>query len=135
MIAPLVDIVFNLLIFFMLVTKYLSPSIAVALPQSGSGEMDESRARTVSIDRDGNTFIDNTPATLSEIARELEIARAAGEIDIVRLRADKDTRFQRIIDVLDVIRKSGIRDISVETEWISDEVASERSRAGEAQVP
>ncbi len=135
MIAPLVDIVFNLLIFFMLVTKYLSPTIAVALPQSGSGEIDESRARTVSIDRDGNTFIDNTPATLSEIARELESARAAGEIDIVRLRADKDTRFQRIIDVLDAIRKSGIRDISVETEWISDEVASERSRAGEVQAP
>ena len=115
MIAPLVDIVFLLLIFFMLVTRFLSPSIAVALPESDSGAIDESRCRTVSIDVDGLTYLDDVRLSLEEITETLAGDRAAGEFDIVRLRADRDTPFQMIIDAMDAIRRSGTTDIAIET--------------------
>jgi len=113
--APLIDIVLNLLLFFMLVTRFLSPSIAVALPSSESGAVDESRSRTITINSNGNTFLDDRRMTLDEISAALEIDREAGDIDIVRLRADKSTAFQLIIDAMDAIRRAGIAEIAVET--------------------
>jgi biopolymer transport protein ExbD len=115
LIAPLIDIVFLLLIFFMLVTRFLSPSIAVALPSSESGAVDESRSRTVTIDSNGDTFLDDRRMTLDEISGALAVDREAGGIDIVRLRADKSTAFQLIIDAMDAIRRAGIAEIAVET--------------------
>ncbi len=116
MIAPLIDIVFLLLIFFMLITRFLSPTIAVALPDSDSGVIDESRARTVTIDADGNAFLDDVSMTLQEITRELANSRLSGELDLVRLRADRDTGFQSVIDALDAIRDAEIFDVAFETD-------------------
>ncbi len=115
LIAPLIDIVFLLLIFFMLVTRFLSPSIAVALPESETGAMDDSRSMTLVIDEQGRTFLGDASMSLDEITAALADARESGEIDVVRLRADKHTPFELIIDALDAIRKSGIEEIAVET--------------------
>ena len=125
LIAPLIDIVFLLLIFFMLVARFLSPSIAVALPESGSGAIEEAHARTVTIDRDGRTFLDDFPLTLDEISSALEEDRRSGELDLVRLRADRDTPFQKIVDALEAIRRAGIVDIAIETTTGAGDEATE----------
>lgn len=123
--APLIDCVFLLLIFFMLVTRFLSPSIAVALPESGRGAVEEAKARTVAIDRDGMIYLDDRPMSLSGVSAALAAAKEAGEIDLVRLRADRETAFQVIVDALEAIRAGGIVDIAIEvsgeTEAPSDE--------------
>jgi len=116
LIAPLIDIVFLLLIFFMLVTKFLSPSISVALPESDSGVIDDSPARTVSVDRDGNCWLDENPVTLEELTSELNELRRAGEIELVRLRLDADATSQMFVDTLDAITNAGISNVAIETE-------------------
>jgi len=121
MIAPLIDIVFLLLIFFMLVTRFLSPSIAIALPESESGELDESNAAFVSVNTSGNVYLDDNPVSLDDLTYLLNEQRQAGEIEIVRLRADKTTDWQIVIDILDAIRASGIIDIAIETERAGEE--------------
>lgn len=115
LLAPLIDIVFLILIFFMLVTRFLSPSIAVALPESGFGEVEEAVSRTVTIDREGQAFLDDVPMSLDELSGALDDARVAGELDLVRLRADRETPFQVIVDALEAIRRAGIVDIAIET--------------------
>jgi len=116
MIAPLIDIIFQLLIFFMLITRFLPPSVAIALPESGSGELDESPAAIVSIDQTGNVLLDDRIVTLDALTSILTGEKASGEIDIVRLRADKSTEWQLVVDVLNAIRASGIIGIAVEIE-------------------
>ena len=113
--APLIDIVFLLLIFFMLVTRFLSPSISVALPESGIGALDDSPARTVTIDKEGTTFLDDQPASLDEITASLARDRESGELKLVRLRADSETPFQKIVDAMEAIQSAGIVDIAIET--------------------
>ena len=115
MIAPLIDIVFLLLIFFMLVTKFISPSIAVALPESESGTADESHARTVTVDSDGKTYLDDVAMPLNEITIELAGNLEAGEIEVVRLRLDKEATAQHFLDAVDAIQNAGITNIAIET--------------------
>ncbi len=115
-ITPLIDIVFLLLIFFMLVTRFLSPSIAVALPESDSGEMDESRAITVSVDADGNYYLDDNLLGLDEITSLIAAGRNAGDFDVVRLHGDSNADWQLIINAFEAIRDAGVFDIAIVTE-------------------
>lgn len=115
MIAPLIDCVFLLLIFFMLVTKFLSPSISVGLPESNMGAIDDSESRTVTIDKEGNTYLDNRAVELDEMTSLLMQLRESGKISIIRLRADRDTPFQKIVDAMSAIQRAGITDIAIET--------------------
>lgn len=114
LVAPLIDIVFLLLIFFMLVTRFLSPSIAVALPESTAGTIDDANSRTVIVDREGVTYLDGNRMTLEEITSVLGRARESGELDVVRLQADRDTPFQHIVDALEAIRAARIVDVAIE---------------------
>lgn len=116
MIAPLIDIVFLLLIFFMLVTKFLSPSIAVTLPESNSSVMDDRYSITIYIDYKSDVYLENEWISLDEVTRELSFRRSDGPLDFVRLRADRSADFQSVIEVLDAIRNAGISDIAIETE-------------------
>jgi biopolymer transport protein ExbD len=115
LIAPLIDIVFLLLIFFILVARFIAPSIAIALPESGTDTLDESHYITVAIDGDGNIWLDERPMSLEEITVALEDAWRNGEFNIVRLRADRDTPLQTVVDALDAIRAAGISDVAIET--------------------
>ena len=61
-VVPLVDLTFNLLIIFMLVTPLLETSINLKLPQATSGEVvDSPRTRVVSVERNGRIFLDDVP--------------------------------------------------------------------------
>ncbi|HDS30501.1 MAG TPA: biopolymer transporter ExbD [Firmicutes bacterium] len=115
LIAPLIDIVFLLLIFFMLVTKFLSPAITVALPESGIGDTNDSLSRTITVDKNGNTYLDDRLLSLEEIILSLAESRESGEIRLVRIRADKQTPLQTIVDVMEAVRIAGIDDIAIET--------------------
>ncbi len=100
----------------MLITRFLSPSIAVGLPESGIGAVDDAISRTVTVDREGRTFLDDYPATLGEITEALSAARESGELELVRLRADRETPFQAIVDVMEAIRKAGVTELAIETD-------------------
>lgn len=115
LIAPLIDIVFLLLIFFILVARFIAPSIAVALPESETDALDESRYITVAVDAEGNIFFDDIQMSLEEVTVALGEAVSADEFDIVRLRADRDTSLQVVVNVLDAIRDAGINDVAIET--------------------
>ena len=60
MMAPLLDAIFILLLFFMLVNRFLAPSINVDLPRSVSAEITEERSIQLSIARDENVYIGKT---------------------------------------------------------------------------
>lgn len=115
MIAPLVDVVFQLLIFFMLINRYVTPAIQVELPQSGASSLDTPKTRTITVTSDGSTYLDDKPAAIAEIREILLSEHAAGRTDSVHLRADRGTPFEIIVRVLDAVRYSGIADIAIDT--------------------
>ncbi len=115
MIAPLVDLVFTLLIFFMLITNYMNPAPAIGaeLPQSTSGAEGQKEVIAITITREGTLYFDNEMVSEEELKARLASADPA-QIRGVRLRADGLVHVQAVVRVLDLIRESPIRSVDLE---------------------
>ncbi len=85
-IVPMLDLVFNLLIIFMLTTPLLEQSIPINLPTAqNASPIKEHDLTTVNLDAAGGIFLDKKPATLAELesAAAATIATAARSLTIV----------------------------------------------------
>ncbi len=124
--TPLIDVVFILLIFFVVSTTFdRRGMIEVQLPQASEQEAAApSDALLVLIDRDGRYFVGNNevintlPATLREA-----IERSAGDdrSQQVTIRADANTPHQSVVTAMDVLGKLGFNNLSIATVQSADE--------------
>jgi biopolymer transport protein ExbD len=115
-VIPLVDLTFNLLIIFMLVTPLLETSINLKLPQATSGEMVESRiTRVVSVERNGRIFLDDVPMRMDTLRAQLEkAARKDPEIPVL-VRADEQIPYKQFVKVVDVLKEAGVKKMGIVT--------------------
>ncbi|MEA3222692.1 MAG: biopolymer transporter ExbD [Thermodesulfobacteriota bacterium] len=111
-IAPLVDVVFLLLIFFML--SFGSPInlSSVDLPESKSGSELSKQALTVAIS-EKEILIDGKPSDKQGL---LSLPKGA---DII-VEAKRDIPYFKVIEVLDILRTSGHNKISLATKAVKD---------------
>jgi biopolymer transport protein ExbD len=113
-ITPLIDIVFLLLIFFMLITKFLNPTIDLSLPESTTAQVNDEKSAVVQIMSDGALALDGEDIAWDTLVDAL---RARGsEVEIVRVRADEDTRHREVIRAFDCIRAAGLTNIALEAQ-------------------
>lgn len=135
MMAPLIDVVFLLLIFFMLVTKFLAPSISVDLPKSVSADIREERAIHLGIDNELNLFIGEEKRDWASLVDSLIAAKDADNPQIVRIKADKSVPIEYVVRVIDAVREAGLKTVALEAETPnpSDFPASESSDKKDAR--
>lgn len=99
------DLVFLLLIFFMITSTLISPNaIPLLLPQSSS----ETRVKqdvTVYIDESLSYYIGTTPVATADLEQGLAEALAAGPDDAVVLRADKSVPVEHVVVLIDAVNK------------------------------
>lgn len=115
--APLIDVVFLLLIFFLLTAVFVKPSIPLDLPKSETAKVIDKPEVSVTIKKDGSIMLNDDDillpelyAVLSKIYRDLLRARD------ISLMADKEVPFGRVIEVMDIAKRAGVENISVLTE-------------------
>lgn len=116
-IAPLVDMVFLLLIFFLLTSSFiLNQGIKVNLPEAKSSQMQDRKEITVGITKDGKIFLDGEEISLEDLSRRLAgmIKKDPGKAVIIR--ADKEIILEKAIRVLDTVKLAGATNIVVATE-------------------
>lgn len=104
--ATMSDLVFLLLIFFMLTSTLISPNaIKVLLPKSTSGQTMAKQNVTVSIDTNYQFFVENQPTPEAELAAA--IANYLGGINdgTIKLHADKTVPVQYVVAVIDAVNK------------------------------
>ena len=124
--TPLIDVVFLLLIFFMVSTTFEHESeINITLPEA-SEEYTEARpeAVTVAIDAQGRVFINNTSllnTKLSTIREALRDAVYDLEAPPVIISADAEARHQLVIRTMDAARQLGLVKITFATRKIEEE--------------
>ena len=106
------DLVFLLLIFFMLTSTLVSPSaIKLLLPQSNGKTLAKPAKVTVSIDGDFQYFIDDVPILITDIYPILN-QKLAGETEAsVFLEVNFDVPIQYIVDVIDAV--NNINDLDI----------------------
>jgi biopolymer transport protein ExbD len=117
-ITPLLDLAFVLLIIFVITTPLLEQSINLKLPRGGTTEkkLNKSDIRTVEISNTGLYVLDRQKLPLPQI-----IARLAHEFRgnpnlVVYIRADKDSRYDNVAQVIDGCQKYGITRYSLRTD-------------------
>lgn len=119
-ITPLVDVVFLLLIFFMLTSNYvLQAGIKVTLPSARDTFTLPPARVEVFITADDVIYMGPRRVTPDELLLLLEDARATR--DTVLIFADVDCRHGRVVEVEDVCRRAGFTDISVATRPVEPE--------------
>lgn len=117
-IAPLVDVVFLLLLFFLMTSRIVSePVIRVRLPESKTSEVEGRREIVISVTGDGFIYLDGTPMVIGDITAALRAKLAATGTDMpVRVRADRESTLGLIVQVIDEVKMSGAATFSIVTE-------------------
>lgn len=116
-IAPLVDVMFLLLLFFMLTSHFIQePAIKIKLPDSKTSEARDERVKTILIAKDGEIYFMDQRVSLKEIQAVIKTSLADSEKDLLRIKADRDANVGLLIHVIDEVRLSGIRNFSIVTE-------------------
>lgn len=117
--VPLIDVVFLLLVafIFMAMSMVVHRGIPVDLPQSSTSRVDKKDFISIGIRADGKIFLDKEEVTLSDLLSRLTSHHDKFPKMKVVIMGDKMASYERVISVMDVVRKSGIVNLSLETKW------------------
>ena len=109
--SALNDIMFFLMLFFLLASAVVNPKVVkLLLPRSESGQQSPSQKTvTISIDKNLNYFIDKKPTTIDDLKTNLEAYKAAAPDLSVILYADGEVSIQNTMVVYDVANKLGLK--------------------------
>jgi len=116
-IAPLVDVVFLLLLFFMLTSHLMQePAIKIKLPESKTAEAKDERVKTILITKDGEIYFMDKRVDLNKLQMAIKEGVKDIQIDFLRIKADRDADVGTLISVIDEVRLTGVRNYSIVTE-------------------
>jgi len=114
---PMIDIMFNLIIFFLVTTSFaaVERDIALRVPEVvDRGTLTAApRARVVNVYRDGSISLDDSQVKLDELARRLAEARSQYSGLKVLVRGDGKGPFQRVAEVLNACKQAGINELAI----------------------
>jgi len=113
-IAPLIDVVFLLLIFFMLTSSFIfQPGIKVNLPKAVTSEAIHEKSLVILITSSDLVFINKRAITTKELDSRLRIA--AKEKKPLLIKADRRATMGKIVEIWDMCRDTGISQINIAT--------------------
>lgn len=101
--TPLIDVVFMLLIFFIMTTTFSRPALDIVLPKSETAEQraDRNRALVISIKADGSLYHNDRSIGLSELAAILETESEA----LLDLHVDEKAPFEAFVKLVDIAKE------------------------------
>ncbi|HMB00998.1 MAG TPA: biopolymer transporter ExbD [Spirochaetota bacterium] len=116
--TPMIDVVFLLLIFFMVSSSLIkTKGMDVNVPSSRTADPEkDASVMVVTITRSGKYYVNNSrrPITLRGLENKIRQLRAAGYNKVV-IRSDAKVGLQQVVDVMDVSRMAKMKKISIAT--------------------
>jgi len=115
-VSPLIDMVFILLIFFMVTTTFVKDmKLDLNRPSAASASKASSKVVRVYIDKNNEIYIDNQPVKLWAVQSKLrDLLRGNNEKSVLVI-SDTTIPVESLIDVVDECRMSGAKDVAVST--------------------
>lgn len=115
--TPLIDIVFLLLVFFMLTAHFVKDqSLDIALPEAGSAEnFEEQDAVEIVINNEGEILVDEKMIKSDELEASMQQALQGRSNKQVILRGDKNSKLDLTVQVMDAARKAGAESLDIIT--------------------
>ena len=113
-ITPMIDIVFIMLIFFVVTASFVKESgIEVNRPGAVTAERKERASILVAIDENDQVWIDKRPVDIRAVRANIERLRAENPEGGVVVQADTDSKNGILVKVMDAARLAGVEDVSL----------------------
>lgn len=108
-ITPFTDVVLVLLIIFMIATPFIyQSSMKVQLPQASKSE-ETSRDVIININAQGQVFLEDTKVDLESLKYKLTaMVRSKPDTSVI-INGDKNVRYDSVVQVMDVLTRSGVK--------------------------
>lgn len=118
MIIPMIDIIFFLLVFFMMsmLSMVVQKSVPINLPSSQTAKVDIQKKVPITVTADGNIYVEQTKTTIDGMIKYLQIEQGKGTEMTVVLRGDKAVQYGRFVQVLDTLKQMNITKIAIATD-------------------
>lgn len=120
MIIPMIDIIFFLLVFFMMsmLSMVVQKSMPVDLPTAQTSKVDVQRKIPITVMKDGSMYVNDTKLDLNGLVQYMRIEQAKGDKEhmVVILRGDSQAQYGNFVQVLDTLKDMGITNIAIATE-------------------
>ena len=115
-ITSLIDVLFLLLIFFMVSSTFLEqPGMKLDLPEAKSFEVESQEELVLHISPDGSLFLGEEPTTTDSLLSFLEKEVEGGEQRPLILKADQEVMHGRVVEIMDIAKQAGVRKLVVAT--------------------
>ncbi len=115
--TPMLDVVFIMLIFFIVTTSFVKESgIDVSRPSAKTAKKKQQAAILVAINQSGEVWIQRRKVDIRSVRANIEKLHAESPEGTVVIQADKRSETGLLVDVMDQIRLAGVESIAVSAE-------------------
>ena len=117
-IVPMIDIMFFLLVFFMMSTMYMIDlkTIPIKLPEAQHASVDTSTTFAVSVKKDGTLYLGDKKTDLRHLTQAAETKKKNNPRFAVVIRAEKDADYGKVINLLDALKAAGVTRFGLATD-------------------
>lgn len=131
--TPLIDLVFLLIIFFLLSTTFrVSPGIRIDLPTASSQKIvQEKNEITLSVDEAGIIYVDKDRVEPGQLSFRLAAAAHKDLNTTVLIKGDRGVGFGHVVDLLGTVKDSGLHRIAIMTQRKKDEQPEHAEESGQ----
>lgn len=115
-VVSLIDVMMLLMIIFMITAPMMQGGVDVSLPRAEARPLNAKSALVISVTRDGRIFADDVQLSLAEFRGTFRGLAAKAGREGVYLRADRRADYGRVVEVLAIMRATGVGNIGLVTE-------------------
>ncbi len=118
MIIPMIDIIFFLLVFFMMSTLYMveQRTIPVNLPQAAAARTDVLRSVSITVTPEGHILFEQEDIPLEYLQKRVQVELHKESDLVFVLRSDKQAEYGKVVAVLDELKLAGVQRLAIATE-------------------
>jgi biopolymer transport protein ExbD len=112
--TPMLDVVFILLIFFIVTTSFVKETgIDVNRPSATTAEKKSQGNILIAINANGDIWIDNREIDIRAVRANIQVLKASYPQSSVIIQSDQDASTGNLVKVMDQVRLAGVRNISI----------------------
>ncbi len=115
-VVSLIDVMMLLMIIFMITAPMMQGGVDISLPQAQARPLESRSGLTVTVDRAGAIFVDETRMSLTEFGSSFKALAQRRGSGGVYLRADDRVQYGTVVKVLAIMRASGVGDVGLVAE-------------------
>lgn len=117
-ITPLIDVVFILLIFFMLTSNFLiEEGLDVSLPDASSAQQLNEQFKTIGIDAAGVIHVDGRIVSIAELETRVAAVLNENRDQGFIIKSDQAVHVALLVQVIDALKRSGASNLTIQTEF------------------